>query len=79
MSLVGSQKEEEISLISISPINSETKPIIAKIIKVFLKQSPQPPWEIDHPRFRLSFILNYRNKKKWHHWSKKIKEMYFNE
>lgn len=69
MSLVGSQEKEAISLISIYPINSNTKPIIARIIKVFFKQSSRPPWDIDHPRFKLSFILNYRNKNKWVYWS----------
>lgn len=69
MSIVGSQEKEVISLVSIYPVNSNTKPMISKIIKGFFEQASQPPWNIDHPRFKLSFILNYRNKKKWLYWS----------
>lgn len=68
MSLFGSHKIESISLLSMHPLNSVTQHTMYKVMQCFFKKAPSPPWDIEHPRFKLSLILNYRNKRKWDYW-----------
>ncbi|GAB3806629.1 hypothetical protein [Virgibacillus kimchii] len=68
MSLFSSQEKELISLLSMEPLNKDTQPIIFNIMQAFFKRVHSQPWDIQHPRFKVSWLLNYRNKKKWNYW-----------
>jgi len=68
MSLFSSHKKESITLLSMTPFTPETESIMFNVMQNFFKRAPEPPWEIKHPRFKLSIILNYQNKRKWNCW-----------
>jgi hypothetical protein len=58
-----------VSVVTISPINNETKPMIGSIMSELVCRLPHPPWKINHhPRFRSSPLLALRVKKMWQSW-----------
>lgn len=69
MSLLGTSEtiksNKQVSLINMSPSNNESKKLFKKIMTEFYSNSSKYPWEIDHPRFKISLGLNIRNRRKW--------------
>ncbi len=59
----------KVSVVTISPINNKTKPIIGSIMSELVRRLPHPPWKINHhPRFRSSPLLALKVKKMWQSW-----------
>jgi len=61
---------EDISRISIYPINRTTEPFVETLIKKLAGHFPENPWGRlqKHPRFRTSPILYLRVKRQWEQW-----------
>jgi len=54
-----------ICFLEIYPVNRANRVKISSLLNEVAKQAESTPWEIDHPRFRVSWLLRWRNKRKW--------------
>lgn len=60
--------EDATTVIRISQINSNTEPAIATFVAALMESIEKDPWEIVHPRFNLSPVLQYKTRVFWEYW-----------
>jgi len=60
--------KNSVAIIKILPANKGNKDTIAEFIQQLVSDLDKDPWEIPHPRFKYSPLLNYKVKVLWSYW-----------
>lgn len=71
--LLPEDRQEEMTtdlcVVTISPIDEETRPVIARFVTHLIEESDRPPWKLTHHiKFRLAVLLRLKVKLLWRYW-----------
>lgn len=59
----------DLSVVTVSNINSETRPLIAQLMSRVITECDRPPWKLTHHlNFRLAVLLRVKVKLLWTYW-----------
>jgi hypothetical protein len=57
-----------LAIIDVRPIEPSERREVARFITALVARMEHPPWRIEHPRFRLAFLLRYKVWLLWKYW-----------
>jgi hypothetical protein len=59
----------DLCVVTVSPIDEETRPVIARFMTHLIEESDRPPWKLTHHiKFRLAVLLRLKVKLLWGYW-----------
>jgi hypothetical protein len=63
-----SKRTGRLAIIDVRPIEPSERREVASFITALVARMEHPPWKIQHPRFRLAFLLRYKVRLLWKYW-----------